>query len=546
MRASGEGICVVQARPVVVAHPRIAPAGAKPASSSGSLSQVLFSGGDARLDLDPATGVSRYGCRPYPDTDLAAFGSSTASTVSERAYAAAEALWERFALAPEPLRARLAQVEMARLRLELIQLCGLSDLQGLDVLFAPSGTDLHLIVADLFTDRLFGEAVAILPDPAETGSGVPAALTGRHFGAATPTGTAVEAGARVQGLAPLETISVALRGACGAARPAAAIDAEIEYLAKRMLDQGRQVLLVMVDGSKTGMIAPTPACAERLKAIAPDRVQVLVDACQFRIAPQTLRAYLDRGFLVAVTGSKFLTGPTFAGALLVPPAASGALARRGICEGLADYCAVMDWPADWAGSRMLRTDFNLGLMMRWEAALAELRAFQALPNGEVKRLFERFGRLAAERLAEEPALEALPTADLGVRLGQGDAWDSTPTILPFLLRHVRADAEDGVKVGELFNRDETQRVYAALRRPLSPRDGCPLTAEQRALPVELGQPVALGVRDGTPISALRLCMSARLTVDALSGGETAMIRRAMDALAKTAEIAWRVSNGAPL
>jgi hypothetical protein len=35
-----------------------------------------------------------------------------------------------------------------------------------------------------------------------------------------------------------------------------------------------------------------------------------------------LRAYLQHGLPVAVTGSKFLTGPAFSGALFVPPSAA--------------------------------------------------------------------------------------------------------------------------------------------------------------------------------------------------------------------------------
>jgi hypothetical protein len=536
------GEFVVQARPApLVAPGKTSTSKVTSLTPAGALSGVLFTGGDVRLDLDPATGASRYGCRPLPAPTLAAFGSSTASTISETAYAAAEALRERFALAPPDLQDRLARLEMARLRFELIHLCGLGDLPGLDVVFAPSGTDLHLIAADLFGDRLCGQAVAILPDPAETGSGVPQALSGRHFAASTPTGAKVVAGGGVEGLAPLETVTVAVRETNGEARPALAIDAEVESLASQLIAQGRRVLLVLVDGSKTGLIAPSPACALRLKRAAPHAVDVLVDACQFRLAPATLRAYLDHQFLVAVTGSKFLTGPTFSGALFVPPALSARLAKHGTCAGLAEYCAAVEWPADWAGAAGLGSGFNLGLMLRWEAALAELRAFRRLSDADVARAFDRFGAGVQARMAEAPAFEPMPLPDLSDRFEGVAHWDTAPTIFPFLLRHVRHG-----QAAEPFNRDETLRVYAALRTPLSSRADGALTREQLTLPVELGQPVNLGVRDGVPISALRICASARLAVEALSGGEAAINVRVRDALAKTAEIAWRVSNGAAL
>ena len=192
-------------------------------------------------------------------------------------------------------------------------------------------------------------------------------------------------------------------------------------------------------------------------------------------------------------------------------------AARGVCAGLADYCAGAEWPADWTAGRDLRAGFNLGLMLRWEAALDELRAFQALDPMAVAGVFQRFGEAMGARLAAEPAFEPLPPPDLGVRFETG-GWDQVPTILPFVLRHVR-----GGVAREPFTRDETAKVYAALRHPLAPRPDCRLSDAQRGLPVELGQPVALGVRDGVPISAIRLCMSARLAVEAASGGGLALV-----------------------
>jgi hypothetical protein len=101
-------------------------------------------------------------------------------------------------------------------------------------------------------------------------------------------------------------------------------------LATHALAQGRRVLLVLADVSKTGLIAPSLACVTALQRRWPDALDILVDACQFRLAPATLRAYLIHNFMIALTGSKFLTGPTFSGALLIPaaPARLAALFRR--------------------------------------------------------------------------------------------------------------------------------------------------------------------------------------------------------------------------
>src|ERR1700735_89790 len=56
---------------------------------------LLLSGGDARLTLNPTSGLNIYGCAPRPRGDVDDFSSSTASSISTRAYARAETSWHR-------------------------------------------------------------------------------------------------------------------------------------------------------------------------------------------------------------------------------------------------------------------------------------------------------------------------------------------------------------------------------------------------------------------------------------------------------------------
>ena len=109
---------------------------------------LLVQGGDERITLDPATGRNRYGCGPAPD-DALAFGSSTASTISASAFASLAPCAERLLDYPSPSRAYAVEAEMVRRR--LARLCGLPVQTAANIVLAPSGTDLHLIVADLET-----------------------------------------------------------------------------------------------------------------------------------------------------------------------------------------------------------------------------------------------------------------------------------------------------------------------------------------------------------------------------------------------------------
>ena len=59
------------------------------------IEQLLASGGDTRLALDPVSRLNGYGCRPFPRPDAFTFASSTATSISGRAYAAAAAARQR-------------------------------------------------------------------------------------------------------------------------------------------------------------------------------------------------------------------------------------------------------------------------------------------------------------------------------------------------------------------------------------------------------------------------------------------------------------------
>jgi hypothetical protein len=471
------------------------------------LETLLCQGGDARLACDPLSGLNAYGCPPRPRPGQLAFGSATASTISAPAFAAAQALRSRLASG-----ALDAEAACAGLRQELAQLCGAP--AGSGVVLGASGTDVHLIAAHWAASAGgAGPLLVLMPEAAETGSGVPAALRGLHPGGWSALGGVVPAGGALAGLGPVEAVELACRDDEGQPLPLAGLDAEVEARAGQAAAQGRRVLLVLVDASKTGLLAPSPGCALRLRRRHPDHVEVLVDACQLRLSPATLGAYLGHGFLVAVTGSKFATGPAFSGALLLPPAQARRLRQSPLPPALADYSARADWPEGWAAREALRSPANAGLLLRWEAALAEARAFQALPPAAVGAFLGSFAEAVQGRLAADPALRplALPRLDRGSAAPAG-AWDGVPTLFPFLLM-----GQDRRPLGW----EATTGVYRILL----------------AGGVQLGQPVHCGKG---PLAALRLGASMRLAAEALSPagrGIAAVIADAMAALDRAARLA---------
>jgi hypothetical protein len=487
---------------------------------------LLVAGGDARIALLPGQNFNRYGCAPLPDPGLMGLGSATASVISETGFAAADALRNRLAADPAPPAARYAR-ELNRLRQALAQLCGMDDLPGVDIVFAASGTDLHLIAAQLVGNRATVPALALMVNAEETGSSVAAALSGHHFSAHTALAEAVSVGSAIPAANTIEIATVPIRLTDGTPRPPAAVDAEFESLANHALTQGRRVLLVLTDVSKTGLIAPSLACVTALQRRWPDALDILVDACQFRLAPATLRAYLSHHFMVALTGSKFMTGPTFSGALLIPAATAQRLRRHPLPRALRAYSAAADWPDGYLTADSLDNVANVGLLLRWEAALAELRAFRAVPEATVTHFLHTFARAVQHRLNNDPAFELIPAPQINRRpLIEAASWDHIQTIFPFLLHHPG---------NRPLSLKQTAQIHQHLQADLTRHPG--LDFPSAAVRYQLGQPVTFGQRHGMAVSALRLCASARLVVEATAGGKdnsAVVIERALAALDKTA------------
>ena len=488
-----------------------------------SIAELLCLGGDARIHLDAAGRANRYGCAPRPDPALIGFGSSTASTISAEAFDAAG--WLRGRLREEVLAgasaSALYQREVGRIRREFLTLHGLQG--AAEVILAPSGTDLHLLAGQLLAAGGSRPPLAIISEEAETGGGVPAALAGG-------------------GLQPVEVRAVAARAADGRPRQPAAADAEVEALAEAAVADGRRVLVVLIDVSKTGLISPSPACALGLAARHPGEVTVLVDGCQLRLSAASLAAYLGHGALVAVTGSKFLTGPAFSAALLVPRVIADGWRSRRLPAGLADVCARADWPEGWAARDEAPAVANFGLVLRWQAALTELQRFAAVPSAEAAAVASGFQRMVGEVLATHPELAPIEVRPLERGLGTPDGWDGVKTIFPFLLK--------GGGSGAWLTAAQTARVWRLMREDLGAEaGGVDLQVRSAArLRIEVGQPVAAGIRGGEPVSALRLCLSSRLICEAAGGdprGAARLFSEARLAIAKAAWLARSVAAASP-
>ena len=480
------------------------------------LDRLLSGGGDPRLTINPATGLNEYGCQPSPCPDTLSFSSSTATSISQRAYDRArnarEALMQS-AIAVGIEAAFDARIEA--MRDELRACLGLSRTK-VDVVFSPSGTDSQL-QALFLTRALFGPALTTIVVAADqTGSGTVNTARGYHFSAATATGSRVRKGEPIAGLAhSVDSIALRLFDEAGEARPQTASDCQVLDAVERSVAQGSKVLLQVMDSSKFGWRAPSERCLEEISARWPGRVQVVVDACQMRLGRARLRKYLDRGYMVLITGSKFFTGPPFSGALLVPSAFAADLdAATDIAPGLLEYNSRSDWPRNWPN---LRSRFpirsNFGQWLRWEAALEEIGAYYRVPDEFRMMALTTFGEGVERIIASSPSLRLLPPQQRPSDTFADDEELARRTIFSFVIRQ-------GTGVLTL---EDCRTLYRALARGAAgaaPADDAENAAKENAAKACLiGQPVALGC-DANPAAALRISASARLVSEAWSSGRS--------------------------
>ncbi len=399
---------------------------------------ALLGGGDGRLALDPGSGTSKYLCPPVPAPHLVCASSCTASPVSVSGFAAAEVVWREIGGAEtQPLAAQRLAAQAETVRVRLLGHFGVASLA--EAILCPSGTDaLQVATGLLAAERPDAPVTAILPNAAETGSGVPQAVAAAH-----ETGT----------------VEVALRDETGAPRAPATLNAAFAGAAAAAQRAGRRPLIYLTYGTKTGLIAP---------AEPPPGADVIVDACQGRILPARVAAFLRHGWPVVVTGSKFFGGPAFSGAVL--------------------------YPRDRAAAGRPPVPCAPGVVLRWVAALDGMQRFARAGVAAQEAMAER-GRAILRGIAGIPSL--VKVAGLPE---DGGAWDERASIFTFAVR----DPADGRRL-----------LTAAALRPLYQR-----LARAGVL---LGQPVALGAFGG-----LRIAIGAR----DVSGGAPDHLPRLFDTLAE--------------
>jgi len=463
-------------------------------SRLGTTEALMETGGDIRLETDPRSALNGYGCSHRPRPWAITFASSTASSSSERGYVAAD---------KQRLRATAALLMGNQRRAVAASLHavrrGIARVYGLDraaqVVLAASGTDTELLalaLTHLATPQTPIRNILIAPE--ETGRGVPMAARGHHFAVNTALGSDVTFEAPIAGFRPdTEITNIFLRDVTGNPRPRAAVEADIRQAVADGIAAGQKIILHALDLSKTGLLAPAPGFLRDLRAAYGTKFDIVVDACQARLSAASVQKYLALDAVVLVTGSKFFTGPPFAGAALLPPSIAARLQTGALPEGLDAYFGRDEFFTFAPAADRLPQTGNYGLSLRWHAALAEMQAFFRTKPARRADILRRFGETVARKIAESDSLTLLQQPEI-TRNESDEPWERLPSIFGFLLASPHEPSRHLTPV-------EARAVYLWLNTDLTPLlPGHPAAARI----CHIGQPVKLG-----PAGILRVSAGAR-------------------------------------
>jgi hypothetical protein len=514
------------------------PDGLNSDSLDAPLEFLLASGIDSRLKINPIDGLNGYGCQPGPRPDVFTFASSTATTVSNRGFASAGLELEQLVQASKKRGIGSAcDLFAEKLRKKIRSLLEVPADQA-EIIFSPSGTDSQVHALYVAQARLGSPLVSVIVASDETGSGTSYATTGRHFSTCTATGVTVSKGKRMDGFAEdTESIQIPLRDTNGTLRSRAAIDSEVIASVSDTVASGKRVLLHVMDTSKFGSRCPSVDCLSRIQVRWGESVQVVVDACQMRVGRGRLKYYLQQGFMVLITGSKFFTGPPLSGALLVPAAASAVMARTThVPTELQNYTSETDWPIAWQGVRSkLPARPNVGQLLRWAAAVEEMRAYYAVPPGYRMLALRTFSLQVSRLIASRPELHSLKTLQESAEHDIDDEEMAVRTIFPFFLR----------RRGKLLSVEECARVYRALNCDVSALLPDSATERQRQIAARcchIGQPMAMRDPLQGEAGTLRISAGARVVSDSWSvAGVAALLLKVGEELGQVRTILEKIT-----
>ena len=466
---------------------------------------LLMAGGDLRLNIDEIDLLNKYGCRPFPRPEAFTFASSTATSVSNYAFDKTDKV--RSILIRNSLKNgfKNATIEFSELLKNNLRKA-FKLFNGCEIIFSPSGTDSALQIAAITQIISENDITHVLVASDETGSGVPAALKGCHFENTTALNQPVKKGDQIEGFRNVDLIKIPFRDENGALKSSRQLDEEVFDAISKTNAMGRHVVLHTMDQSKLGYQSPSDKLIKKLNSLDTLSMQIIVDGSQLRLDPKDIRTYLDKGYIVTITGSKYFTGPPYSGALILPKSVSKLIqaVKNKLPKGLTEYYNHSDWPTSWFCSNDLSGGYNYGSYMRWNAAIVEMDRYFRTPILYRNMGIEMFCNFVEDSIKDATFLEPIyvdeaktnsyTSKEFGIR--------NIRTIFPFFI----------LKNNEALSIDEVKKLYTLLNSDLSEHfhDSSLEIIRLAAQKCHIGQAVNVKYGNDVESAVLRISLGARV------------------------------------
>lgn len=355
---------------------------------------LLTSGGDERNFL-LNDGLNRYYVNPLKDSHAFNRGSCTCNVLNPEVYEGVYNLYER--IKSEQISFVDARAEQ---KVRLRRMMGELGEVDFDFFFAPSGSDLCyypiLFSSLIYSDKPIMNIVTCME---EIGTGSIYSNQGLFHGNHTQVANNVKKG---DPLNPNIQIDF---------RPFQARDEEGNILDHksqikeliRKYEKDYSIIANFVIGSKSGI----EDNIEIIEEMKDHKVIWVVDLCQLRATPELVKSLLKLNCCLMITGSKFYQSPPFSGAMLVPAFYQNALKDKKDNLGFDKIFTCHDFPS----SLDLRNSFsdfeNIGLLLRWEAAILEMEKLSLIEERRINYVITKWNMAVVERLEASPYFELL-------------------------------------------------------------------------------------------------------------------------------------------
>lgn len=466
---------------------------------------LLMSGGDLRLNIDEFELLNKYGCRPFPRPEAYTFASSTATSVSNFAFDKTDKV--RTILIQNSLKKgfKNTTIEFSELlKNNLRKILKIND--ECQIIFSPSGTDSALQIAAITQIVSDKEITHVLVASDETGSGVASALKGCHFENTTALNYPIKKGDKIEGFRDVDLIKIPLRDEKGELKSSFQLDTEVFNAISKTNELGRHIVLHAMDQSKLGYQSPSEDMMQKLKTLNDLSMQIIVDGSQLRLDPKDIQNYLNKGYIVTVTGSKYFTGPPYSGALIVPESISKAMSavKNTLPEGLTNYYNHSDWPTSWFCSKDLSDGFNYGSYMRWNAAITEMDRYYRTPILYRNLGIEMFCNFVEDSIKDSTFLEPLFGDETKINTYSSEEFGlrNIRTIFPFFIR----------KNNDVLSLNNVKKLYTLLNSDISDqfKESSIEIIRLAAQKCHIGQAVNVKYGNDFQSAVLRISLGARV------------------------------------